>query len=213
MCADDNLQVVNATTPAQYFHLLRRQIRGGPEGLGMGKPLVVFTPKRMLRHPKAVSTIDELTSGQFREVLWDQGKMDSNRVTRVVFCTGQVYYDLAQAREERKVDHVAILRVEQLYPFAAEEVEDAVASYPEGAEVVWAQEEPRNMGAWRFMQEVMQPILDKSGRRLQYAGRPASASPAAGSLKRHQAEQADLIGAVFAAGSRVEQGSLQLVER
>jgi 2-oxoglutarate dehydrogenase E1 component len=212
LCAEENMQVANASTPAQYFHLLRRQMYGGPDGTGVGKPLVVFTPKRMLRHAKAVSTIDELMTGGFREVLWDAGKLDPNRVNRVVFCTGQVYYDLAQAREERKADNVAILRIEQLYPFPAEEVAEALVSYLPDAEVVWAQEEPRNMGAWRFVQELLQPLIEATGRKVGYAGRPESASPAAGSAKRHQQEQADLIGAVFSAvAEKPREGKLELV--
>jgi 2-oxoglutarate dehydrogenase E1 component len=120
-----------------------------------------------------------------------------SRVTRVVMCSGQVYYDLMAAREERKIGNVAIVRLEQMYPFPASEVQDILARYSETADVVWAQEEPRNMGGWRFVQEQIQPILEPSSRAIRYVGRAASASPATGSLKRHQQEVAELLEAAF----------------
>jgi 2-oxoglutarate decarboxylase len=199
LCAEDNLQVVNASTPAQYFHLLRRQMHGGVDRRGMRKPLIVFTPKRMLRHPKAVSSVSDLTSGSFREVIDDTTGIELSRVSRVLICSGQVYYDVLAAREERKIQDVAIVRLEQIYPFQAGQVRDILARYPETAEVVWVQEEPRNMGAWRFVQEQMQPVLDSTRRVLRYAGRAPSASPASGSLKRHQEELAELLEAAFSA--------------
>jgi len=198
LCAEDNLQVVNASNPAQYFHLLRRQMRGGPDRRGMRKPLIVFTPKRMLRHPKAVSTLQELTAGTFREVIDDTTGIELSRVRRVLLCSGQVYYDLMAARDERKIYDVAVLRLEQMYPFPAAQLRDILARYPDTADVVWVQEEPRNMGAWRFVQENLQPLLDSSRRVVRYAGRAPSASPAAGSLKRHQQEQAEFIDMAFA---------------
>ena len=189
LCAEDNIQVVNCTTPAQYFHVLRRQMYGGPDRRGLRKPLVVFTPKRMLRFPRAVSHLDDFTTGAFRRVVPDS--VDASSVTRVLFCTGQFYYDLLAAREERNRSDVAIVRLEQLYPFAMDEINAELSRYPSGVDVVWAQEEPRNMGAWRFVQENMP-------RAVRYAGRPESASPATGSLKRHQQEQADIIEEAFA---------------
>jgi 2-oxoglutarate dehydrogenase E1 component len=197
LCAEDNMQVVNPSTPAQYFHVLRRQMHGGIDRRGVRKPLILFTPKRMLRHPKAVSTVEELTSGAFREVLDDPTGVELQRVSRVVMCSGQVYYDLMAAREERKIADVAIVRLEQMYPFPANEVRDILARYAETADVVWAQEEPRNMGAWRFVQEQVQPIVEASSRAIRYVGRAASASPATGSLKRHQQEVAELLEAAF----------------
>jgi 2-oxoglutarate decarboxylase len=199
LCAENNLQVCNCTTPAQYFHLLRRQMHGGPDRRGMRKPLIIFTPKRMLRHPKAVSTIQDLTSGRFREVLSDPAEVDPTRVTRVLICSGQVYYDLVAAREERKIDNIAVLRLEQIYPFPSNELRDLLVRYPESAEVVWVQEEPRNMGAWFFVQERIQPLLGNTRRTVRYIGRPESASPAGGSLKRHQQEQAEIVDAAFSA--------------
>ena len=199
LCAENNIQVVNATTPAQYFHLLRHQMYGGPEGRGLRKPLIVFTPKRMLRHPRAVSTIQDLMNGGFQEILSDTDALDSSRVKRVLLCSGQVYYDLLAAREEKKLDNIAIVRLEQIYPFPAAGLRDMLARYSMAAEVVWVQEEPRNMGAWRFVQEQVQQMLDAGKRTLRYVGRPESASPSAGSLKRHQEEQAEIVETAFAA--------------
>jgi 2-oxoglutarate dehydrogenase E1 component len=204
LCAEDNLQVVNASTPAQYFHLLRRQMHGGADRRGVRKPLIVFTPKRMLRHPKAVSNINELMTGSFREVLDDTTGMELSRVNRVLLCSGQVYYDILAARDERNIQNVAVIRLEQIYPFRADQVRDILARYPETAEVVWVQEEPRNMGAWRFVQEQFQAILDPTQRVLRYAGRAASASPASGSFKRHQQELAELLDQALSAEIRLE---------
>jgi 2-oxoglutarate dehydrogenase E1 component len=184
------MQVVNCTTPAQYFHVLRRQMYGGADRRGVRKPLIIFTPKRMLRYPKAVSHVDEFTAGAFRQVLPDTAKITTAQVRRVVLCTGQFYYDLLAAREERNRNDVAIVRVEQLYPFPSDEIQTELSRYPAGVELIWAQEEPRNMGAWRFVEENLQ-------RQVRYVGRPESASPAAGSLKRHQQEQADIVEEAF----------------
>jgi 2-oxoglutarate dehydrogenase E1 component len=189
------MQVVNCTTPAQYFHVLRRQMYGGADGRGLLKPLVIFTPKRMLRHPKAISHIEEFAQGEFHKVIGDESTIDRSTVTRIVFCCGQLYYDLVAAREQKKADNVAVVRVEQLYPFPASQLDATLSNYPAGTEIAWVQEEPRNMGAWRFVEENLP-------RPLRYIGRPASASPAAGSLKRHQEEQAEIIDEVFAAESR-----------
>jgi len=197
LAAEENLQIVNASTPAQYFHLLRRQMHGGVDRRGVRKPLIVFTPKRMLRHPKAVSSLDDLLSGSFREVLDDTTGIELSGVNRVLLCSGQVYYDILAARQERGLDDVAIVRLEQIYPFQSSQMSDILARYPETADVVWVQEEPRNMGAWRFVNEHMQPILDSTQRVLRYAGRAASASPASGSLRRHQEELAELLEQAF----------------
>jgi 2-oxoglutarate decarboxylase len=192
LCAEDNMQVCNCTTPAQYFHLLRRQMYGGRDRRGMRKPLVVFTPKSLLRHAKAVSALEEFTSGRFVEVV-DDAQAEPAQVSRVIFCSGKVYYDLLAGREERNVSGVAIVRVEQVYPFADDRAARILARYPQTASVIWAQEEPANMGAWRFVREYMSPLLAPTGRELGYAGRAESASPATGSAKRHQQEQADLV--------------------
>jgi 2-oxoglutarate dehydrogenase E1 component len=193
LSAENNIQLCNCTTPAQYFHLLRRQMYGGHDRRGMRKPLVIFTPKRLLRHPKCVSTVQDLTGGAFREVIGESGIAEPDRVSRIMFCSGSVYYDLSAARDEQKANHVALIRVEQLYPFPTEQVNDVLARYPLTAEVVWAQEEPRNMGPWRVMAEFIQPLLNGSRRQLRYVGRVESASPATGSAKRHQQEQMEIL--------------------
>ena len=199
LCAEDNIQVANCTTPEQYFHLLRRQMVGGADRRGVRKPLIIFTPKSLLRHPAATATITDLTDGAFRELIGETSDIDASHVNKVLVCSGKVYYDLVAAREQRGIDDVAILRLEQLYPFPRADFADMLARYPLTAEVVWVQEEPRNMGPWRFVSERIQPILDGSKRRVRYVGRAESASPAAGSLKRHQQEQSDLIDEAFAA--------------
>jgi 2-oxoglutarate dehydrogenase E1 component len=207
LCAENNMQVANCTTPAQYFHLLRRQMYGGHDRRGMRKPLVIFTPKSLLRHARAVSTFDDMTAGGFSEVLAEQA---GDNVTRVVFCSGKIYYDLLAAREEAKAQHVALVRMEQLYPFAEEQVAEVIASYPAGAEMVWAQEEPRNMGAWRFVREHIQPLLE---RELRYVGRPESASPATGSGKRHQQEQAGILRDALSEGPISRTGKVRVIGR
>jgi 2-oxoglutarate decarboxylase len=198
LCGEENMQVCNCTVPAQYFHLLRRQMVGGPQGRGIRKPLILFTPKRMLRSPRATSQMADFTTGTFEEVLPDRG-VTAETVKRILICSGQVYFDVLAAREDRNANDTAIIRLEQYYPFPETKMRDALALYPSTAEVRWVQEEPRNMGAWPFVREWLRPLLDPTGRTLGYAGRPESASPAPGSLKRHNAEQAELIEMAFAA--------------
>jgi len=189
LCAEDNMRVVYPSTPASYFHLLRWQGRDQVE-----KPLVVFTPKSLLRHPRCVSSLRDLTEGRF-EPLLDDPAADPGRVRRIVLCTGKVYYDLLKARDEKRRDgDVALVRVEQLYPFPASSLETTIGRYSPRAELVWAQEEPRNMGAWRFVRErILDGDVDTGGRALRYAGRAASAAPAPGSLRVHLAEQEALV--------------------
>jgi 2-oxoglutarate dehydrogenase E1 component len=188
LSAEDNLRVAYPSTPASYFHLLRLQGRDPVE-----KPLVVFTPKSLLRHPRCVSSLPDLAEGRFEPVI-DDGAADPKRVRRVVVCSGKVYFDLLKAREDAKRDDVALVRVERLYPFPAAELQAALARYSPKAEVVWCQEEPRNMGAWRFVRErFLDGDVEAAGRALRYAGRPASAAPAPGSLKVHLAEQEALV--------------------
>jgi 2-oxoglutarate decarboxylase len=199
LCAENNMQVVNATTPAQYFHLLRRQMYGGPDRRGVRKPLIVFTPKRVLRHARAVSTIEDLMTGAFHEVLPDTGNLEAKQVSRALICSGQIYYDLLAAREDRKIANVAILRLEQIYPFPAAELKDLLARYSATTEIAWVQEEPKNMGPWPFVEQQLRRVLEASKRTARYVGRPESASPSAGSLKRHQEEQAEIVDTAFAA--------------
>jgi 2-oxoglutarate decarboxylase len=213
LSAEQNIQVTNCSTPAQYFHLLRRQMRGGVDCRGMRKPLVIFTPKRMLRHPRATSRFIDLTTGGFREVLDETAALDAGRVSRLVFCTGQIYYDLLAAREEQKAEHVAIVRIEQLYPFAQDQVRDVLLRYPLTCEAVWAQEEPRNMGPWRFISEQMEPLLSPTRRELRYIGRLESASPATGSHKRHLEEQAEIVREALTPGAVSQAGKVQVIGR
>ncbi|HEU4570587.1 MAG TPA: multifunctional oxoglutarate decarboxylase/oxoglutarate dehydrogenase thiamine pyrophosphate-binding subunit/dihydrolipoyllysine-residue succinyltransferase subunit [Gemmatimonadales bacterium] len=186
LSAEGNLRVANCTTPAQYFHLLRRQARDARV-----RPLVIMTPKSLLRLPVAASKLADLTAGTFRPVV-DDPTADASQVTRVVLCSGKVYYDLAAEAEKLGVKHPAVIRVEQLYPFPAEELRAVLARYPRAAEVVWAQEEPRNMGAWGFVAERLGALLPR-GMQLRYAGRPERASPAEGYPAAHSAAQKALV--------------------
>ena len=198
LCAEDNMQVVNCSTPAQYFHVLRRQMYGGKQGGGMQMPLVIFTPKSLLRHAAAVSGVEELTSGSFRETIGEVEPLAAENVRRILMCSGKIYYDLIARRKELALDNVAIVRVEQIYPYPEKQIRDLVHRYPLTAEVVWVQEEPRNMGAWRFVQERLDPMLGESGRNVYYVGRKPSASPATGSYKRHLQEQSDIVEGALA---------------
>jgi 2-oxoglutarate dehydrogenase complex dehydrogenase (E1) component-like enzyme len=213
LCAENNMQVCNVTTPGQYFHVLRRQMYGGADRRGTRKPLILFTPKSLLRHPRAVSTLQDFTTGGFLEIMGDAEATDPARISRVVFCSGKIYYDLLAAREERKAGHVALVRVEQLYPFAADGARDILARYPLTAEVVWAQEEPRNMGPWHFIHDQIQPLLDATQREVRYVGRPESASPATGSGKRHQQEQGEIVNDALTPGAISQTKRVRLVAR
>ena len=192
--AESNIQVCYPTTPAQCFHMFRRQALRR-----WRKPLVVMTPKSLLRLPAAVSVLDELANGGFQNVIPDR-TLDAGAVKKILLCSGKVYYDLAAAREERGIDDVAVLRVEQLYPWPAEGLKAALADYADGTPAVWVQEEPENMGAWRFVLATA-GCGDLLGRfPLSRVTRPASASPATGSDKAHKLEQAKLMDQAFAAG-------------
>jgi 2-oxoglutarate dehydrogenase E1 component len=188
LCAEDNMRVVYPSTPASYFHILRWQARDPIE-----KPLVVLTPKSLLRHPRCVSSLTDLAEGGFEPVLGDDGA-DPGRVRRVALCSGKVYFDLVEAREKWRHDDVALVRLEQLHPFPVSQIQAALARYAPQTGLVWVQEEPRNMGAWRFVREnVLDGTVDVGGRTLGYVGRAASAAPAPGSLKVHVAEQEALL--------------------
>ncbi|MDF0652459.1 MAG: 2-oxoglutarate dehydrogenase E1 component [Nitrospira sp.] len=190
LAVNDNIQVVNPTTPAQYFHVLRRQVLRR-----WRKPLIVMTPKSLLRHPQAISTLEDLAQGRFRRILFDR-TVKPEQVRRVLLCSGKVYYDLVGLRDELKRDDVAILRLEQLYPLQDAELREGLASYPSKAAVVWVQEEPANMGAWRY-------LFARFGERLMNTWsfsavcRPASASPATGWHDLHKIEQQKLLKAAF----------------
>ncbi|SIO13643.1 2-oxoglutarate dehydrogenase E1 component [Singulisphaera sp. GP187] len=189
LCAEDNIQVVTPSTPAQYFHVLRRQVRRN-----FRKPLIVMTPKSLLRHKLAVSPVDELVSNRFYEAI-DDPAADPERIRRVVVCGGKVYYDLIAKREEvGKTRDVAIVRLEQLYPWPEEALKAALSRYKNVREWVWAQEESQNMGAWTFVAPRLQELM---GFPFQYVGRDASASPATGSHSVHEREQNELVEAAI----------------
>jgi len=185
LCADNNMQVVVPSNAAQMFHVLRRQVKRTAR-----KPLVIMSPKSMLRLKSATSSLQDLAAGSFKEVIGDA--QPPSFATRVVLCSGKLYHDLAEARAQRGLNDVALVRIEQLYPFPAREVAAELAKYPGAQTVVWAQEEPQNNGAWLIIRDDTQPLLS-SGQSLVYAGRSRSASPAVGSLARHQEQQAALI--------------------
>jgi 2-oxoglutarate dehydrogenase E1 component len=190
LCAEDNIQVCYPTTPAQYFHLLRRQVQRP-----FRKPLVIMTPKSLLRHKRVVSPVEALVRDPFQEVLPDlDAQVPAERARRVLLCSGKVYYDLVEQREALDARDVAILRVEQLYPFPQRQLEAALRSYRKAREWVWVQEESQNMGAWTFMEPRLRQLL---GRAVEYVGRDASASPATGSLAVHHREQKELVEAAL----------------
>jgi 2-oxoglutarate dehydrogenase E1 component len=186
LCAENNLQVCYPTTPAQYFHLLRRQVMQE-----LVRPLIVMTPKSLLRLPAATSTIDDLTNGGFQPVIDDAVVTDKTKVTRILVCSGKVFYDLETARAANNDQRVAIVRLEQFYPFPAAKLAEIFASYENAKQVFWVQEEPQNMGGWAFVQPRLQEI--KGSLELRYAGRSASASPATGSYVIHELEQKKLV--------------------
>jgi 2-oxoglutarate dehydrogenase E1 component len=181
------MQVANCTTPAQYFHILRRQMKRPYR-----KPLILMTPKSLLRHKDAVSPVDDLAAGHFREVL-DDAKADPERVRRVLLCSGKVYYDLQEKRAEKNAADVAVVRVEQLYPFPEEQLRQALSRYRKAKQWAWVQEESQNMGAWSFVE----PRLRAMGFAVEYVGRDPSASPATGSHKVHVREQKELVEAAL----------------
>ena len=200
LCAEDNWQIANCTTPANYFHILRRQLHRQ-----FRKPLVLMTPKSLLRHKRVVSTINQFGPGtSFHRVLWDDAQFLQDQaiklkpdaeIKRVVLSSGKVYYDLYEEREKRGIDDVYLLRVEQLYPFPARALIQELSRFSE-AEMVWCQEEPKNMGAWSFIEPNLSWVLDHieaKHKRPRYAGRPASASTAAGLARKHQLELKTLL--------------------
>ena len=196
LSAEDNWQVCNITTPANYFHVLRRQMMRN-----FRKPLVIFTPKSLLRHKLCVSPASMmLGNSTFHRILWDDAEIagDLNKpkdIKRVILCTGKIYYDLFQAREDKKIKDVVIIRLEQLYPFATGALADELMKYP-NAEVVWVQEEPKNYGYWDFVDRRIEASLEiakHTCKRPSYIGRKAAASPATGSAYAHKAEQESVL--------------------
>ena len=197
LCAGNNMQVCVPSTPAQMFHMLRRQMKRS-----LRLPLVVMTPKSLLRHPLSVSSLEDLTKGRFQPVIGEVEKLDAKKVTRIVFCSGKVYFDLVQARQKQGLDHVAIVRIEQLYPFPRDDYQAALAAFPRATEVVWAQEEPENQGAWYQVKHRLAAYLGKS-HKLLYATRRGAATTAAGYLKVHNKEQEEVVSAALTGGKPV----------
>jgi 2-oxoglutarate dehydrogenase E1 component len=194
-CADYNMQIVNSSTPANYFHILRRQIHRN-----IRKPLVLMTPKSLLRHKRCVSSLSEMESAStFQRLILDEAEISQSsslkltsdeKIQRVILCSGKVYYDLFDEREKRATNDAYLLRIEQLYPFPAKGLISVLARF-KNAEIVWCQEEPRNMGAWFFVEPYLEWVLTQVGgkaKRARYAGRPASASTAAGTMSKHLAQ-------------------------
>ena len=193
LCADTNMQVIQPTTAAQIFHVLRRQMIRQ-----FRKPLILMTPKSLLRNKEAASPLIEFTKGAFQTVIGERDEsIDPKKVTRIIMCSGKVYYDLAKARADKSIGDVAIIRVEQLYPFPHKAISAEIKKYPALEEVVWCQDEPQNQGAWFFIQHNILENMNE-GMRMAYAGRPASASPAVGYAHLHQEQQKSLINAAFA---------------
>jgi 2-oxoglutarate dehydrogenase E1 component len=200
LCAEDNLQVINCTTPANYFHALRRQMHRE-----FRKPLIAFTPKSLLRHKKCVSALADMAEGtSFHRVLWDDAQLGNGaalrlkpdaQIRRVILCSGKVYFDLLDEREKRGIDDIYILRLEQFYPWPMKSVSTELARFPE-AELVWCQEEPKNMGGWAFVEPWLELTLDRlavKAKAARYAGRPATASTAAGLMSKHLKELEQLL--------------------
>jgi 2-oxoglutarate dehydrogenase E1 component len=195
MCAEDNMQVANCTTPANLFHILRRQLKRE-----IRKPLILMTPKSLLRHKRAVSRLDEMgPNTTFHRLLWDDAQLlpnekiklvADNKIRRVVMCSGKVYFDLYEEREKRGIDDIYLLRLEQIYPFPTKALMTELTRFKQ-AEIVWCQEEPRNMGAWFFVDTFISWVLNQIGaknKHPRYAGRPASAATATGLMTKHLAQ-------------------------
>ncbi len=202
LCAEYNIQVCVPSTPAQMFHLLRRQMVRA-----LRKPLIIMTPKSLLRHALSVSRLEELASGVFHNVIDDVDDIKPSAVTRIVLCTGKVYFDLLRSRRESKVDTVAVVRLEQLYPFPSDEYEAVIRKYSNAREVVWCQEEPQNQGSWYQIRHRLQlPLSAKH--ELLYAGRAGAAAPATGIAALHEQQQKNLVTAALQ-GTPPEEASRQ----
>lgn len=186
LSAGNNMNVLNCTTPANFFHALRRQMHRP-----FRKPLVIFTPKSLLRHPRCISTVQDLSSGSFKELI-DDPNAAAEKISRVLICSGKIYYELLEQKEKDQAEHIAIVRLEQLYPLPADQLQKLKQRYKNSKEWIWIQEEPVNMGAWSYLLRVATPIIP-----LTSITRPESASPATGSYKAHEREQRQLITAAF----------------
>lgn len=185
MCAENNMQIVNATTPAQQFHVLRRQLKRD-----FRKPLICFTPKKLLRYPSCVSKLTDFTKGAFEEVM-DDTSVSAKDVKRIALCSGKIYYEMIEQREKAGANDIAFIRLEQLYPFPHKQLNNVLAKYKNAKEFIWVQEENENMGAWRFVDHNLRNL------NLKYVGREEGASPATGFMKRHNMESEKIINAIF----------------
>jgi 2-oxoglutarate dehydrogenase E1 component len=190
LAAENNIVVTNITTPANFFHLLRRQMTWE-----FRKPCIVMSPKSLLRHPLVVSDLNEFTEGAFKEIYEDENVKPANKVKRILLCTGKIYYDLLAYQQENKIKDVAIIRVEQLSPFPTKQVKEAIAKYKSQESILWVQEEPENMGAWTYILRLFHK--DKVLGNIDVLARKASASPATGFYKLHNKEQAALVEKAF----------------
>jgi 2-oxoglutarate dehydrogenase E1 component len=192
LSADANMQVVQPTTASQIFHILRRQMVRN-----LRKPLIIMTPKSLLRAKDAASPLSEFTKGGFQTVIGESKALKADKVKRVIACSGKVYYDLVKKREEKGADEVAILRVEQLYPFPHKVFASELRKFPNATEILWCPDEPQNQGAWFFIQHNIHENMVE-GQKLGYSGRAASASPAVGYSHLHQEQQKALVEGAFA---------------
>jgi 2-oxoglutarate dehydrogenase E1 component len=191
LCAEQNLQICIPSTPSQMFHMIRRQMLRAYR-----KPLIVMTPKSLLRHKFSVSPLTELSTGRFELIIEDEATLDKTEVTRVVFCSGKVYYDLAEARQVHNVSNTALVRIEQLYPFPIDKYAEIIGSYAQAKDIIWCQEEPKNQGAWYQVRHRLQEPLGE-GQHLYYAGRTGAAAPASGVFKLHLQQQQELVEAAL----------------
>ena len=191
LCAEFNMQVCVPSTPAQMFHMLRRQMLRN-----LRKPLIVMTPKSLLRHPLSVSRLEQLSASGFQNVIDEVDEIRPSAVTRIVFCSGKVYFDLLKTRRESKAENVAIVRIEQLYPFPSEEYEAILQKYSNAREIIWCQEEPQNQGSWYQIRHRLQSKLGEK-HELLYAGRAGAAAPATGIAALHEQQQKNLVAAAL----------------
>jgi 2-oxoglutarate dehydrogenase E1 component len=201
LCAEHNIQVCVPSTPAQFFHMIRRQVLRP-----MRKPLIVMTPKSLLRKKESASPLADLAQGGFQVVIPEVDALAAKKVKRVVFCSGKVYFDIVAERAKRGIEDIAVVRVEQLYPFPHDEFVAQIAAYPNASSVVWAQEEPRNQGAWHHIHHYLLQHL-RPDQTLAYAGRPSAASPAVGYLQLHVEQQKALIEEALSTGAATKKAA------
>jgi len=207
LCAEENMQVCMPSSPSQIFHMLRRQMLRPYR-----KPLIVMTPKNILRDPVASSELQEFVDGSFNYVLDEVEDIKPAEVKKIIFCAGKVYYEIAKARRENNIKNTAIVRIEQLYPFPHDEVKKVISKYSGANEIVWCQEEPRNQGAWFFIQSKRNMLAClKEKHNLSYAGRTYSASPASGSLHIHREQQQALIDDALGMREQISRPPLRIV--